>query len=353
MATTEYGVGHAMAVQKWSRDLMKEALSQTQMLKFMGKGSNSLIKVKDELKDHGYKVTFGLRVQLKGKGVSGDGTLEGKEEPLSIYTDAVEIDQLRHAVRTHGRASEQRVPFSTRDEAKDGLADWWSARVDTSVFNQLAGVTGLDVEYTGMNSVTATDSDHIIYQGEASEAALSDTAGNTFTISLFDEAIERAKTFSQADGTGNLMRPLKINGEDYFVAFLHPYQVKDLRTHVSSTEITWYEVQKARLQGGQGQSNPIFTGAQGVYNGVIIHESSYVPAAPGNAQAYRALFCGAQAGNIAFGKGSGPNKMTWVEELFDYKNQLGVASGLVWGAKKCMYNAQNHSAIVLSTGAGK
>jgi len=353
MATTEYGVGHAMAVQKWSKELMKEALARTYMLKFMGKNSNSLVKIKNELKDAGYKVTFGLRTQLQGDGVSGDNTLEGKEEALSIYTDSVQIDQLRHAVRTHGRASEQRVPFATREEAKDGLADWWSARMDVSLFNQLAGITGLDVRYTGMNSVTATDSDHIIYQGETSEAALSDTAGNTFTVSLFDEAIERAKTFSQADGTGNLMRPIRYEGEDLFIAFLHPYQVKDLRTEVSSAKITWYDVQKARIQGGEGKSNPIFSGALGVYNGVVIHESNYVPVSPTNPQVRRAIFCGAQAANIAFGKGDGPNRMTWVEELFDYKNQLGVAAGMVWGAKKCMYNSQNHSTIVLATGAGK
>lgn len=352
MATTEYGVGHAMAVQKWSRDLMKEALARTFMLRFMSKGNNNLIKIKDELKDHGYKVTFGLRAQMQGKGVSGDGTLEGKEEGLSIYTDSVQIDQLRHAVRTHGRASEQRVPFSTREEAKDGLADWWSARIDTSLFNQLAGVTGLDTEYTGLNTVTATDSDHIIYQGETAIADLSDTAGNTFTVSLFDEAVEKAKTFSQAGGTGNLMRPIRYQGDDYYVAFLHPNQVKDLRTHAAANTVTWYDVQKARIQGGEGKSNPIFTGALGVYNGVIIHESNYVPLAPTNAEARLAIFCGAQAGNVAFGQGSGKNKMTWVEELFDYKNQLGVAAGMVWGAKKCMYNSQNHSSIVIATGAG-
>lgn len=352
MATTEYGVGHAMAVQKWSKDLMKEALARTYGLRFMSSGNNNLIKVKNELKDYGYKVTFGLRTQLQGKGVSGDGTLEGKEEPLSIYTDSVQINQLRHAVRTKGRASEQRVPFSTREEAKDALADWWSARIDTSLFNQLAGITGLDLEYTGENAVTATDSDHAIYAGEDSEASLSDTAGNQFTISLLDEAIERAKTFSQASGTGNLMRPIRAGGNDYFACFLHPNQVHDLRTEVDTSKITWYDVQKAQLQGGDGKTNPIFTGALGVYNGVILHESNYVPLAPGRTDVRRALFCGAQAGNLAFGKGDGPNRMTWVEELYDYKNQLGVAAGMVWGLKKAMFNSQNHSVITISTGAG-
>lgn len=132
MADTAYSVNHAMAVQHWSKELMREALKRTQMVKFMSKGNNSLIKIKEETKESGYKVTYGLRMQLAGDGVVGDAVLEGSEESLAIYTDSLQINQLRHAVRTEGKASEQRVPFSTREEAKDGLADWWSARINVS-----------------------------------------------------------------------------------------------------------------------------------------------------------------------------------------------------------------------------
>ena len=97
MADTNYPVGHSMAVQKWSASLMKETLKRTYATKFMGTGSNSLLQIKNELRDHGYKVTFGLRMQLSGDGIVGDGTLEGNEESLTIYSDSVQIDQLRHA----------------------------------------------------------------------------------------------------------------------------------------------------------------------------------------------------------------------------------------------------------------
>ena len=46
-------------------------------VKFMGTDSNSLIQVRNELKDYGYQITYGLRAQLSGDGVDGDGTLEG------------------------------------------------------------------------------------------------------------------------------------------------------------------------------------------------------------------------------------------------------------------------------------
>ena len=138
MANTDYGVNHALAVKLWQKGLMAEVLKKTQVQNFTGSTSSSLIQVKTETsKQAGDRISFGLRMQLSGDGVEGDGTLEGNEEALTTYSDAVLIDQLRHAVRSGGRMSEQRVPFSVRAEARDGLADWWADRIDDCFFNQL------------------------------------------------------------------------------------------------------------------------------------------------------------------------------------------------------------------------
>ena len=54
---------------------------------------------------------------------------------------------------------------------------------------------------------------------------------------------------------------------------------------------------------------------------------------------------------MAFGRDSGANTFSWVEEPFDYKNQLGVAAGSKFGAKKTRYNGSDFGAIVISTRA--
>ena len=347
MAATEYSINHPMAKQHWSSVLFREALAETQMLKFMGKSSDSLIQVKESMKEDGYKETFGLRMQLAGRGRTGDQTLEGYEEELQTYTDSIQVDQLRHAVRTKGRASEQRVPFSTREEAKDGLKDWLAARMDTVLMNHLAGIsTETDVAYNGNNTITAPDSTHIVYAGGATtEGSLSDSSTTQMTIGLLDDAVEKAKTLSP------LMRPISVKGGKYYVCFMHPNQIKDLRTEVSTSRVTWFGLQNSMLAGGAGTDSPIFSGAVGMYNGVIIHESNYVPASPTNASAKRAVFCGAQAAVTAFGKASGPGRINWVESLFDYENQLGVAIDLIWGAKRTIFNAKSFGSIVIATGA--
>ena len=342
MAVTSYGVNHPSAVKHWSSEVFKEALKRTFALKFMGKSSSSLCQMRNEMKSVGDRVTVHLRMQLSGDGVAGDGTLEGNEEQLTVYTDNVFIDQLRHAVRSGGRMSEQRVPFEVRDEAKDGLADWWADRIDASFMNQLTGnTTEADTRKTGMQSALAPDSNHAIVQGSSSTtASLSDSAGHYFTLQTIDKAVELAKT-----GTVPI-RPIRMGGKEYYVAFIHPYQEYDLRTQTGTLgDMSWADIQRGAMEGGQVTGNPIFTGAAGVYNNTIIHVDSRIPSGATNTR--RAVFCGAQAASIAFGMDSGPNTMTWVEELFDFENQLGVAAGCIWGLKKMRFNSADFATITM------
>ena len=150
MAITSYGTNANETVKVWSRKLFRESLKATWLYKFMGEGTDSIIQVLDDLaKGPGDNVKNILRVQLTGEGIEGDATLEGNEEALTTYTDNFYISQLRHAVRSGGRMTEQRIPFSIREEARQGLTDWFSDRIDTALFNQLAGNTAqTDTRYT-------------------------------------------------------------------------------------------------------------------------------------------------------------------------------------------------------------
>lgn len=98
MAVTSYGTGNALAVKLWSKMLSVEALKATWIWKFVGDSDSDMIMVKDETsKSAGDQVTYGLRMQLTGNGTLGDGTLEGNEEALTTFSDALIINQLRHA----------------------------------------------------------------------------------------------------------------------------------------------------------------------------------------------------------------------------------------------------------------
>ena len=361
MSLTSYGVNDPKAVKLWSKKVFTEALKTCYASRFIGKGSDNVVQIMEETsKGPGDTITVPVRMQLTGAGVQGDGTLEGNEEALTMFNDKVVIDQLRHAVRSGGKMSQQRVPFNVRNEAKNGLVDWWAGRLDYWFFNVLAGNTAVtDTRYTGNQAVVQPDSNHRLV-GDGTVGTADDAITNTmkFQLSHIDKCVELAGTLDQSTAAGLVpLRPINIMGEKKFVMFLHDYQVYDLRTNAGSGQ--WLDIQKAAMTGGQISKNPIYTGALGEYNNTILHKAPRVPTGVNSTTGAavttvrRAIFCGAQAGLMAFGQDGGPSKMDWVEELFDYKNQLGVSCGLIAGLKKTQFNNNDFGVITVSTYAAK
>lgn len=341
---TAYGVNDPLAVKLWAKKLFVEAIQQCWFRNFISDDGNNVIQQLDDAeKSAGDTVNYGLRMQLIGAGVQGDGVLEGQEEALTTYADKILIDQLRHAVNVGGRMTQQRVPFELREEGRLGLQDWWANRLDTAFFNHLCGNTQQsNTAYTGNNSPIAPSS-IILPTGVANEGALE--SSNIFTLTLIDYAVEAAYNKSP------LIRPIKVEGEEKYVAFLHPFQVTDMRTSASTGQ--WLDIEKAAATGGEVSDNPIYTGALGEYNGCILHKayrvtpcvysSAYV------ANTARAVVVGAQAGALAFGRGDSKETFTWVEELFDYGNMLGISAGSIFGIKKAVFNSNDFGTLVVST----
>lgn len=353
MAVTSYGTNDPMAVKLWSRKLAVEVLKSTWASKFMGPTADSVIQVKDETqKSAGDKITYGLRMQLSGAGVIGDGTLEGQEESLTVYSDALVINQLRHAVRSAGRMSQQRVPFQIRDEALSGLRDWWSDRIDYSFMNQICGNTvQSDTRWTGLQAtLNVSDTNHEAFVGSAGNAGTdqSISTSETYTLSVIDKCVERARTLTPA------IRPVVVDGKKLYVTIMHPYQITDLRENTNSGQ--WLDIQKAAMTGGEIDDNPIFDGALGMYNGTLLHGDARISLGVNSvtpttavANTRRAVFIGAQACVMGYGRDNGPNRFTWVEELFDYENELGVSAGLIFGLKKAVFNSTDYATIVQAT----
>jgi N4-gp56 family major capsid protein len=350
MADTNYGVNHPQAQKLFSKALFHDIIGESYAGKFMGKSDGSLIQVKSETqKDAGDKITFGLRALLSGAGVTEGTTLEGAEEAMVNYPDSVLINQLRHAVRSAGEMSEQRVPWSVREEARMALKDWWIERMETCLANQLTGYTDqADTRYTGFNATTAPTSGRLIVGGsETAEGSLSATTTHAIKLADLDKAVAIAKTTS---ATRQRIRPVKIAGKDHYVCFLHPDQIYQLRRDASTQGNLW-DVLRSQLQGGDIKDNPLITGAMFMYNNVIVHEWSYLPNTTGvtdDTGYRRGVFCGAQAAVVAFGQKGGVNKMSWNEKAFDYGDKLGVSAGMIFGAKKTVLNSVDFGTIVLS-----
>lgn len=346
MAATDFPSGHPLAVKLWSSRVIREAFQATVAMKFMGTSSNSMIQViEDTEKSAGDRVRIPLRMQLNGRGVDENEALEGNEESLITYYDDVVINEIAHATRSKTTMAEQRVPWSIRKEGAAAIRDWYTVRMDTWFANQLAGLsTETDVLYTGQQVPTAptsaTGNTRIIYAGgHGTEASISTT--NTFNLSLIDAAIAQAKIATP------LIRPVRVGSSEYYLGFLHPWQVASMRTNTNSGQ--WLDIQKSAMQGGDIEDNPIFTGALGVYNGVVLHEWSRLPESAAKAGVRRAVFCGAQAAGMAFGKGYGGDEAKYVEDSFDFGRQFGQSVQTIAGCKKLVFNGIDFGTIVMSS----
>ena len=360
MAVTTYGTGDALANKLWARDLNHEVRKGLEIGPLIGTSQNSIIQEKTEFKSRGDQVTVGLRAKLSGAGKTENEALEGSEEALSTFSDAVKINELDHAVRVKGEDSidQQRVLHNMREEARDGLKDWYAERLSLSFFVQASGYNGasmtyrgvstaMSAVYRGLNAVTAPSTGRKLFSTGSTDQAVAADSTAVFSLTLLDKAKEMAMLANPK------IRPVKVDGDDMYVVYLHPTQVYNLRT--SATDGQWLDLTKAAYT-GRGKDNPIFTGALGVYNGIVIRQNEDV--VPGlhsstlaeQTNVRRALFLGAQA--CLFGQSSKYSKNSpykWVEKTFDYDREMGISVQGLLGLKKAIFNSTDHGTITIST----
>jgi len=341
MAVTEFGTNDAQAVKRWSLQLFRETLGKTYFKRFLGRGNDAIIKLLTDLNDAaGDVVKYDLRSQDRSNGVQGDTRLKGFESALTFNQDSVAIDQLRNAHAFRGM-TQQRTVHDLRAEGRDSLSDWFARIYDTMLFTYLAGVAG-DGEETvsgilgasgfAGNALTAPDAAHLV-----------NNTGSAFDLNDLDDAIAKAKV------TNPRVKPTMVNGQPKYVAVLHPYSVRSMKTATGNSQ--WTEIHQNASE--RGSSNPIYTGALGEYNGVVLHESEFIQRV---GDVTHNVFLGACAGVVSFGNAvkktkrgaGGGSYFSYREEDDDYGNEEGIAAGSVFGIKKATFNSADFGVIRLT-----
>lgn len=382
MAETLVPLNDATAVVIYSHRVFYQAVRATVAAKLMAVGlraneKSNFVQMFDEpMSGPGDTVKYDLIPNISGPGVLGDAPIAGQETPFTWFQDSLVINQQRQSELMVGRMSQQRVPYSMRDAGKTTLANWWKEIIDVGLLNQLGGNSAqTKTEYTGLQAAIAPDASHLIFAGDATSEATLDSA-DTFSVTLIPRLIAMAQ--------GTLTWPIKpvvLKGiEVAGILFLHPLQVKALKSNFTAGE--WGDIYRAALQGGQITGNPIFTGAIGMYENMVIHQDARVPygnntqntvfdpitktnvaaptslgaAAAGVTSVARGIFCGAQAAAVSFGgdaknNGGQPLRVRWIEELLDAGNQLRITAGMIWGCKKTRFNSEDYATIVVSSWA--
>jgi len=314
-----------LQVSRWAKELQSEVSKGVYFSKFMGEGPGNAIHVKQMEEGKGKDVTFGLVSQLSGSAITGDSSLEGNEQSLSTFSNTVSTNQKRLAVRDTGKFANSKVLYDFRSTSLDLLKTQYSELIDADIFSALSTTSGTHAYYRA-------DATTSVYATSDPKAALADADG----ITLAD--ISAMKTLAQIGGSANYrMRPIRVDGNDYYVLVLHPEVAYDL------FELDEFQQIQREAQ-NRGESNPLFSGALGIYNGVVIHSHEGVNTFDNGGGAAvkgaRNLFMGAQA--ACFAESS---DMMWVEKTFDYGNQLGISASKIYGVDISDYNSKDYGVI--------
>lgn len=304
----------------WAKKVWHEGVKDSYFDKFTAMdGSNVVHQNKDLTNVKGDSVVFGLMMNLTGSGVEGNRQkLSGAEDTLNIYDFTVQTQLVRNAV-SRFEADDQKSQYDMLKEIKVVLKQWLSDWLDNKLISKLS--------YNPSNG-------EVLYASAAGTQS-SITANDKLTTSIISRAKRKAMMHAPK------VQPIKVDGMDKYIMLVHPWAARDLKD-----DPKWLAAQQnANIRGSK---NPIFTGALGEYDGVILYE--YERVQTGNIGASSANVCqnlllGKQAACFAVAR---PAKH--IEQTDDYGNIAGNGIAFYGAVEKTKFNGLDYGIINVMTG---
>lgn len=304
----------------WAKKVWHEGVKDSYFDKFTAMdGSNVVHQNKDLTNVKGDSVVFGLMMNLTGSGVEGNRQkLSGAEDTLNIYDFTVQTQLVRNAV-SRFEADDQKSQYDMLKEIKVVLKQWLSDWLDNKLISKLS--------YNPSNG-------EVLYASAAGTQS-SITANDKLTTTIISRAKRKAMMHAPK------VQPIKVDGMDKYIMLVHPWAARDLKD-----DPKWLAAQQnANVRGSK---NPIFTGALGEYDGVILYE--YERVQTGNIGASSANVCqnlllGKQAACFAVAR---PAKH--IEQIDDYGNIAGNGIAFYGAVEKTKFNGTDYGIINVMTG---
>lgn len=372
--STSFATGNPLTEEKWSKKLFAYGLDH---MFFTQKGmisreAGSIIQVISELEGEkiaGDQVTMRLRYPLSEAGQGDDGTILTNNEALVIANFNIKIHERAHSTKLAGKMSGKRTSIKFREEGMGALGDWVAQAIENDIYAAAAGLYNVSSAIATVNE--AAPSANRRYIGGHTLTGTGPTKYGSLasvTTSLDDGAQMSLQLLSVVKRKARLadpqIRPLVVKGERWHVVLLHPYQVKSIKNSTATNN--WTQIQRdANIR---GEKNPLFTGAVGVWDGMILHEydriatctgagssaiaegfqqkataASRTPDAAASGVSFaRAIFLGAQSVGLAWGQ-----RPSWGEEFADIaelKRQPVIGTDMLYGVAKTQFSKFTGSA---------
>lgn len=214
----------------------------------------SAVKKTCELGSH---VSVSMEDALISSGATGNVTLDASTEELRTIKQLVVVDRFQHTVPSNGSVTSQRSANQFKTKAKASLSNWGTMKFDKIFFSAMsAGCT---------NIVACGHLTDLVTTGIVKADVL--------TTTDVEEAKRRALLGVKADGSAcPPLIPIHTSTNenlgfyedvDYFVMFVGTNSARNIKN-----DPNWASARSDALE--RGKTNPIFTGALGFWDGVLL-----------------------------------------------------------------------------------
>ncbi|MEX3972250.1 phage capsid family protein [Paraburkholderia caribensis] len=355
----ETSVRQSLTPAQWDDEFFREYVRENLFSKYMGTDEGSIIQIKDALtRKSGDRISFNATRQLRGDGVENNEVLEGNEDELDARSLFVVARPIRNAVVLTDWDA-QKSAIDMRDAARYALKDWITVKMRNDI---IAGLQQVDIYTSGKpvrfidatatqrNTWLANNADRVLFGNSVSNNAGNDAAASManinattgkLTAATITLAKRRARLAGRGLNTNGLQNPAMTpytvrngDGTEWYMMFTGSLPFRDLQNDPVMQQAN----RDARTRDDNGSyKNPIWTGGDLVYDGVIVREvpelDQYMATGASGAQIGQYFLCGAQALGVAWVQRS---KTTTDTRDYGFRNGVGVQeirgiNKLQWG----------------------
>ncbi len=328
-------------VKKWENKFFSEYVRNGRFAKYMGTDEFSMIQVKEALMgETGRDLSITLINRLTGSGKTGKSTLKGNEEKMDQRTFVFIVDRVRHAV-LHDRLDEDFSAINLVKAKNAILRVWFMENLRDAIIDALGSIsvsgavskTYADATETHKDAWLVDNADRVLFG-----AAISNNSSNDHSASLsnIDNTADQFTAASlklmkrRAEIANPKIRPITTNDdEEWFVVFAGSNTFRDF----SNDSV----IQQANREAWQrGKDNPLFTGGDLLYDGMIIRKVADIAdissVGAGNINVGPVYLTGAQALGICWKRRS-----RMIEDIDDYGAKKGAGFEEIRDVKKLYF----------------
>lgn len=332
--------------RKFRKDFLRDYTRKSRYARYMGKNkTNIIIVLKDLEASAGSEITVPMVGRLEGSGVSGSQPLRGNEEALDTTSMRLRVAWRRHGVLVV-KADQSKTELDLVSASKAELDDWFARKLRTDIIREQGAITAyvpgvgddpdiqtsipyLSASEAQKDAWLALNSDRVLFGKDISNNAAND---HSVALANIDTTNDRAsaamvlKAKRMAEDA-NIPPYTVDDGEDWYVVFAGTRTFRDLSNDPDIKAANTYAAQRSM------ETNPIFTGGDLVYQGVIIRKEQELPVYAGvgasSSDVSPMYLTGQAAIAVAWGQYPKP-----VSDKDDYGFRTGVGMEELIGTKK-------------------